>query len=787
MGETYEEVDATETNETSDAVTIATGWKNPPTLADLKQDYEDGKQEHAIQQAKIDEWLNYLNVTGAVKKTKIPGRSNVQPKLIRKQAEWRYPSLTEPFLSTEDIFNVYPTTGADVDRAKQNELVLNNQFNTRINKVQFIDSYVRAGVDEGTIIVRIGWKSEQETYTEDQPVYQFVPDMSGRAGQQYQAMMQMQQSNPAQFDEQVNEGFKQAIEILRRTGQIVIPHQAGIKKVEKKRFLYNHPTVEVCDSNNVILDPSCNGDITKAGFAIYNFETSKSELKKKGIYKNLDKIKGTSAPSPLGEPDYTPGKDISTFTFKDDARAKFLATEYWGYWDYNDTGVVEPFVATWVGDTLIRMEVSPFPDKELPFVIAVLMPVRRSLYGEPDGELLSDNQEIIGAITRGMIDIMGKSANGQTGIRKDFLDTTNARKFREGKDYQFNGNVDPRIGVFQHVYSEIPQSAYTMLQLQNSEAESFSGVKAYNSGISGDSLGNVAAGVRGALDAASRRETSILRRLAAGMVEIGRKIISLNADLLSEEEVIRITDTQFVTVRRDDLAGKFDIRLIISTAEEDNAKAQELAFMLQTGAASADPGEVRMIRAEIARLRKMPALAKRIEEYQPQPDPMVQQKQQMEIQVLQMQLRKESALAQKHEAECTLMGVQQMNQRADAMLTIAKRDTEQAKTRNLHSKSDAQDLDYLEQESGVHQERELQKIGEQAQSYTQMDIAKNHLEKDAAEHKAVLEVGVATHKAALDMGATEHKAGVDKGVNTHQTALDIHAANAIPATPALTS
>jgi hypothetical protein len=65
-------------------------------------------------------------------------------------------------------------------------------------------------------------------------------------------------------------------------------------------------------------------------------------------------------------------------------------------------------------------------------------------YGEPDGELLEDNQRVVGAITRGMLDTMGRSANGQTGIRKDMLDATNRRKFEKGLDYEFNPNVDPR-------------------------------------------------------------------------------------------------------------------------------------------------------------------------------------------------------------------------------------------------------------------------------------------------------------------------------------------------------
>lgn len=620
----------------NEQVSLQPGWKNSPKLADLMQNYNDALIEQKKQISRVQTWRDNYNITGSAKMKKIPGRSNMQPRIIRKQAEWRYPTLTEPFLSTEDIFNIYPTSAAEVKRAQQNQLVLNYQFNKKIKKVKFIDEYVRTGVDEGTIVVRVGWQSREREVTREVPAYQFIPTNSPDLQRRYMTLLQLSKTDPETFKQYADEGVQESIKILLTTGQLVVAQQIGIEKITETELVENCPTLEVCDIDNIIIDPSCNGDFSKAQFIIYNFETSKSELKKSGVaYKNLEHIGTALAPSPLSTPDYAPGVDNTTFTFKDDARSKFVATEYWGFWDINDTGIAEPFVATWVGNTLIRLEKSPFPDQKLPFVIVSHMPVKRSIYGEPDGELLADNQKVIGAVMRGMIDLLGRSAAGQTGTRKDFLDATNTRKFREGSDYQFNANVDPRIGVYQHTYPEIPASAYNMLNMQNAEAESLSGVKTYSeNGISGNALGNVAAGIRGVLDATSKRDMSILRRLSEGIIEIGHKIISMNAEFLSEEEIIPITDEEFIPVKRDDLGGEHDIRLVISTAAEDNAKAQELAFMLQTGAAAADPGEVRIIRAEIARLRKMPALAKRIESYEPQPDPIAMEKAKKELLLL---------------------------------------------------------------------------------------------------------------------------------------------------------
>jgi O-glycosyl hydrolase len=120
-----------------------------------------------------------------------------------------------------------------------------------------------------------------------------------------------------------------------------------------------------------------------------------------------------------------------------------------------------------------------------------------------------------------------------------------------------------------HTYPEIPNSAQFMLQMQNMDAESLSGVKAFHTGITGQSLGSTATSVRGALDAASKREMGILRRLSNAIVKIGRKIVSMNSEFLSDREVIRITNDEFVKVDKNDLAGNVDLKLSIYTAEEE--------------------------------------------------------------------------------------------------------------------------------------------------------------------------------------------------------------------------
>jgi hypothetical protein len=692
-----------------------TNWKNPPTIRDLKQDLQDARNSHSSQETKIGGWLDNLNVTGKAKVVAPKGNSTIVPKLIRKQAEWRYAALSEPYLSTDDVFKVRPVSWEDRKAAQQNELLLNNQFNTKINKVNFIDTLVRTAVDEGTAIVKVGWEFVEEEYQEVTPIFQYVLDPS--YGEVLITIDAMQKESPSQFDTDVPLEMKEALRISQETGQPYRPELTGQELITKKRTLQNRPTVEVCDYRNVIVDPTCQGDVEKAGFIIHSFESSLSILRKDGKYSNLDQIQVANN-GPLNEPDHRGDLTSMSFNFTDEPRKKIVVHEYWGFWDIHNDGKTVPIVAAWVGDILIRLTENPFPDKQLPFVIIQYLPVRRQTHGEPDGVLIEDNQKIAGAVTRGMIDIMAKSANGQTGMRKDMLDATNKKKWLEGKDYEYNGNVDPRVGVHMHTYAEIPQSAGQMLNLQNMEAESLTGVKSFSQGVSGNSLGQVAAGVRGALDAASKRELGILRRFSAGLMAIGRKIISMNAEFLEPEEVIRVTNEDFVAVRKDDLPGNFDLKLGVSTAEEDEKKAQELAMMLQTMGPNMDPEMTKMILSDIARLRKMPELAKKIEMFQPQPDPVQQQLQQLQIALLQAQIATEQAKA-------ASLG-------ATAVLHTAKAGTEQVKAEHVKSDTDLKNLEYVEQESGVHQARELEKSTVQHQSAAQLAIIQHNLDVKAA-------------------------------------------------------
>lgn len=674
-----------------------TDWEKEPSVLLLKEDLDIAKPGHDEQVARVKTWLDIRNVDGDAKPKTAKNRSAVQPKLVRRQSEWRYAALSEPFHSSENMFTVKPKTWEDTKAAEQNAMVLQYQFSTKIKRVSFIDEYVRTCVDEGTVAVRLGWLRETEMEEKDVTVWQYeqVQDQETLAALQQAA--QLKEDNYNEFlnlPEDLQESVLYSLEKNIPAMAVAI----GTERQEVEKINKNQPTLDIINYENIYIDPSCEGDLDKASFAILSFETSKAELLKDGRYKNLDKIDWSNN-SPQTDSDHSSARGENSQQFKDDLRKRVVAYEYWGWYDVHGNDTLVPIVATWIGNVMIRMEENPFPDQAIPIVLVPYSPVKRSVNGEPDAEILSENQAILGAVTRGMIDLMGRSANGQTGFAKGMLDVVNRRRFDSGADYEFNPNMPPNAAIHQHKYPEIPGSALNMLALQNQEAEALSGVKAFSGGLSGESYGNVATGIRGMLDAASKREMAILRRLAGGLEKIGSKLIAMNQAFLSEEETVRITNGKFVRIRREDLRGEFDLEVDITTAEINESKAQDLSFMLQTIGNSMEMPMVQMILSEIATLKKMPLLAKRIQEFQPQPDPLAQKAKELEIRKLEL----------------------------EAAEMESKIQLNQARARKELSDADLKDLNFLEQESGTQHLRKMDEHSAQAEANQNLEITKSLL------------------------------------------------------------
>ena len=643
-------------------------------LRELQGDLRSADSMQKAWKTKREQYLSetYANPYG----NEQDGKSKIVSKDILKQLNWMIPTIADPFLSTSDIIKCNPVTFEDTKAARQSELLLNTQFVRKFNRYNFINKALRVLATEGTVIIQTGWDYE---------------------------------------DEEV-EVETEVIAVNDLGMEMIVPDT-----IMQTKILKNQPTAIVCRNEDIFLDPTCMDDMDKCQFVIHRYETDLSTLKADGRFSNLDKI-DMNGGSSFNEPDFMP-EDETKFRFKDEPRQKLLVYEYWGNYDIDEDGEVEPIVCSWVGQTIIRLEENPYPDKKPPFLVVPFNSVPFQLFGEALAEVIGDNQKVKTAITRGLIDNMAKSNNGQIGMRKGALDITNRKRFVKGENFEFNGSPGD---FWQGSYNQIPSSAFDMLALQNNEIESQTGTKSFSGGISGNSLGNSATGVRSAMDATSVRRIHLVRNIAENMIKpLMRKWLAYDSVFLEEEEIVRITNEEFVPIKRDDLSGNLDIDINISTAEDNAGKSQELSFLLQTLGNSMPFEITQLVIAEIAKLSKMPDLEKKIRDFKQQPDPAQEQLKQLDMQRMQMEI-------EKLKADVADKNARAAENKIDAQVKVAKAKREEAQARAINSKADLDDLQLLKQDNQVDEqlaadEKELDRQHQMRLAYLQRDAGDKNI------------------------------------------------------------
>lgn len=705
-------------------------------LKNLKADFEASKRLKSRNDSKINTWRREYN--GELYGNEKKNRSKFVYRLIKKQSEWQHAGLVDPFVSTPDIIRAKPVTWEDKEVSPKIEILLNTQFCRQFDRFNFMNKAIKVLDQEGTVVIRTGWEYKEKVIKEQIFEKQPNPDfmmlqeqaMAIQANLEQIAPMVERAKNDLAMLEQQGLSVDQAVasgvidpQVVAGTQQMMaeaanleqqlqaiqeqlqsIPQTIEVPRIiERLKPVCNRPTAMVCRNEDIFIDPTCQDNMDNCQFVIYRYETDMTTLKRAGVYKNLDKVSHTLRDSEYVSKTRDDEGYDSSFEFSDIARKKVVVHEYWGNYDIDGDGEAEAIVCTWVNDVIIQLRDNPFPDKQPPFIVVPFNSIPFSLYGESNAELLSDTQKIQTAIIRGLIDNMAMSNNGQKGVRNGALDEYNRVKFLNGENFEFNGTPND---FYDGHFNEFPSSTFNMLQMLNAEAESITGVKNFYQGMHSNSLGSTATATAAIMDSAAARRLNIVRNIAENMIKpILRKWLAYDAEFLDEETQYRITNEEFIWLKRDDLGARIDIDLAISTSEDNKATASELSFLLQTIGPSEDPNLRKMIIADICDLYKKPELAKSIREYQPQPDPLAQRLQELQIQMLEAQIENERAKGGRAEI--------------DSRLKEAKTKTELAKAANIESNTDSTDLDYLQKFYGVNEK------AKQA----------NALEMEAAKHK----------------------------------------------------
>lgn len=651
-------------------------------LSALKADLKASETYKSEQDELISSWKAQYD--GKPYGNEQKGKSAIVSRDIKKQSEWQHATIVDPFVSTNEVIKCSPITFEDAEAARQNQLLLNTQFCRKFERFNFMSKAIKVLDREGTLVVQTGWAYEDKEVEIEADI--------------------------------VDENGFLAKAIVKDT-------------VVTK----NQPTAKVCRNEDVFIDPTCQDDIDSASFIIYRYETNISELRKDGRYKNLDKVLKSNS----HDVDYEP-EDETLFEFKDAPRKKIVVYEYWGNYDLNGDGIAEPMVCVWANDVIIRLSENPYPDGKPPFLVVPFNSIPFKMHGEANAEMIGDNQKVKTAVIRGIIDNMAQSNNGQVATRKGALDPVNRKRFLDGKNFEYNGSV---TDFWQGGYNAIPSSAFDMIGLMNNEIESLTGTKSFSGGITGGSLGTTATGARGALDATSTRRMHIVRNVAENLVKpLMRKWMAYNSEFLEEEEIIRVTNSEFVPVRRDDLEGRVDIDITIATAEDNAAKSQELSFLLQTVGPNEDPAIRREIMADIMELMRMPDKAHKLRSYQPQPDPVAEEMKQLQLENLRLENESLKALVKDRHARAGENII-------DAELKRNKAMVEAAKARKLNSDTDMADLKFVKEDG---QYSHLEKI-----------------ELEQLRHEQKMQQAELQHRANLEQMFAQYRAG-DKQIGVYK-------------------
>ena len=610
--------------------------KKSEILSALKADMKSADTLRLMMEGKVAKWKSEYD--GEPYGNEQKGKSTLVSRDIKRQDEWQHASVKDPFVSSGDVIRCSPVTFEDRKAAEQNQLILNYQFCRQFPRYRFMTDILKLFYKEGTVVVKSSWLYEDEKEKVVMPIYAIHPI----------------------------------------TGQKVIVKEV---EVEKIKVLVNRPDAEICRLEDIYVDPTCKGNLDKAQFIIHRYESDLSTLRKAKKYKNLHKVSKTSEGATEG--DYEE-EDETNFKFSDDARKKLLVYEYWGNFDVNNDGIAEPIVCTWIGDTIIQLQSNPFPGQKIPFDIAANNSIPFVTHGEANAELIGDNQKITTAVKRGIMDNMANSNNSQKGIPNGMLDTINKKRFLNGKNFEFNGQSN---NLFEGSYNQIPNSVFQVLEMINGETESMNGVKGFSGGVNGSAMGNSAKAAGGVLDAVAIRRQDIIRNISENIITpMMRKWTSYNGEFLREEEVVRVTNEEFVPVKRDDLDGNIDITVEVSTAEDDAIKSSRMSFLLQTLGQNLPKEMLNILMVQIAKLDKMPDLAKAIEEYKPTPDPYVEKMKELEMQKLISEIKERDSRAQEN-----IVDMRAKNARAAL---------DEAKVNLINSDRDIKDLDFSRRAGG---------------------------------------------------------------------------------------
>lgn len=666
-------------------------------LATLLASSEAHAADHLLEVAEWEELIKAEPVKQYEQGKRTKTRSSLNIKHVRKLLEWRYPVVEQAFLSRGDLFSPVGRDPIDEEIAKHHKKILNYQMNNEIDKVTLFSRMVRAYLNQGTVIMHLGWRTEKGIANYIAPTYKY--DFVSPSTETYSQLENSYIDILSKLVE--NPNLRNSLPVHMVEGaKYYDEHQVVVqvtvtgfvsKETKEEVYLHNHPTLNVVSIYDVFAAPECRTNIQDSPYVIYRYDSAIHDLISNEEFDTKDV-------------DWHNVGSVSSVTYSNaslypegDTRRRVAVHEYWGLHDVNGKGDMQQVKVTWVDGHILECVPNPYPDNKHPFYSAAYAPdvSLGSFYGTSDAYLAADHQRILSAVHRGIIDMHANSAYGQRAVAKGALDLTNHNKFVKGEHFEYDPNTitDPRMLFHVFDYPEVSPATMAYLGQINADSDALTGIKSFNEGISGNALGDTAAGVTGVLSATALRESAIVGRLEAMFVQIAKRIMQLNILYLDEEKIIQLAGVEGLIIKAIP-NPLIDVKLDIVNQAEDAIKAQEMSFMLQTLGASLPPQLIKETLMEIAELRNLNTFYNKLANYDmspSEPDPLAQKAAELQVQLLEAQLQNELAIAAEREAKSALHAAKVSTEQQQSIKVAAEAESIAAKTERMVSGRETDD------------------------------------------------------------------------------------------------
>jgi hypothetical protein len=190
-------------------------------------------------------------------------------------------------------------------------------------------------------------------------------------------------------------------------------------------------------------------------------------------------------------------------------------------------------------------------------------------------------------------------------------------------------------------------------------------------GLDPGAMANTASGVQTLASMSQKRMGEVVRNISNLLSKVMTRWNDYNIAFLDNTEIENLVG-QRLQVSGAELKQDFDIRISVATDASIQAKIQQYNLMLQQSASmagSVPPHLMNMIYAKMLYLFEEPMMAEFVKNFQPQPNPMQQRMQQLEMAKLDADIQdtKASAMYKQTNAQENIKKLEHLDSEIDSM------------------------------------------------------------------------------------------------------------------------